>query len=371
MKRTASAVSPLTRRNTSKREKLVKSQIRSAAGLERPSNKRKKKQTVKKKEREQEKQESDGDANSEQAEGAPLLKKKKKSRAQFVVKLFELLQSGQHSDIISWHENSFVIWNRQQFANKVLPTLFNHSNFSSFERQMNFYHFSKMAADADLPSKKRMKKTEPTKFRHRLFVKDASLANIQLISRTTAPNETEQVRETLRVTNERVHTMRQKIQALQIEISTLRAHMATLPPIVSLTPIFSPVHAPSFVPATVQGPRTAETQCSTSAGEGQKKQQSSKGISKKTQLPTQLLLQSSVSQNSLVEHLDVFEFEPPSTKICEMHFEIEYQGEHALPEDQYHSAFEFQQFQQDTSTSTVLEGLAVPPRSHLHRLLEV
>ena len=199
----------------------------------------------------------------------------------------------------------------------------------------NFYHFSKMAADADLPSKKRMKKTEPTKFRHRLFVKDASLANIQLISRTTAPNETEQVRETLRVTNERVHKMRQKIQALQIEISTLRAHMATLPPIVSLTPIFAPVHAPSFVPATaVQG-------------------------------------QSSVNQNSLVAHLDVFDFEPPSAKICEMHFETEYQGEHALPEDQYHSASEFQQFQQDTSTSIVLEGLAVPPRSHFHRLLEV
>ena len=38
---------------------------------------------------------------------------------------------------------------------------------------MNFYNFNKMSVDAELPSKKRMKKTDPSKFKHRLFHKNA------------------------------------------------------------------------------------------------------------------------------------------------------------------------------------------------------
>ena len=141
----------------------------------------------------------------------PAPKRRRKSRAQFVVKLFDLLQSGQHAKIVSWYKDAFVIWNRQEFANKVLPTLFNHSNFSSFERQMNFYSFSKMAVDAELPSKRRMKKTDPSKFKHRLFTQHSTPEDVEKISRTTSPNQKVEVVETLRLTKARNAIMSSKI----------------------------------------------------------------------------------------------------------------------------------------------------------------
>ena len=141
----------------------------------------------------------------------PAPKRRRKSRAQFVVKLFDLLQSGQHAKIVSWYKDAFVIWNRQEFANKVLPTLFNHSNFSSFERQMNFYSFSKMAVDAELPSKRRMKKTDPSKFKHRLFTQHSTPEDVEKISRTTSPNQKVEVVETLRLTKARNAIMASKI----------------------------------------------------------------------------------------------------------------------------------------------------------------
>ena len=57
-------------------------------------------------------------------------KRSKKSRAQFVVKLFNLLQAAKHPSIISWYKNGFVIWKRKEFAEKLLPTMFNHNKFS-------------------------------------------------------------------------------------------------------------------------------------------------------------------------------------------------------------------------------------------------
>ena len=116
-------------------------------------------------------------------------KKRRKSRAVFVVKLFQFLTSGQQSDIVSWHKESFVVWNRLLFAERVLPLLFSHNKFASFERQTNFYRFAKMALDEDSPTKKRKRigKQNPIKYKHPLFFQGASLKQIQSIERSTSP----------------------------------------------------------------------------------------------------------------------------------------------------------------------------------------
>jgi len=123
-------------------------------------------------------------------------KKKRKSRAQFVVKLYQFLQSGKHATIVSWYKDAFVVWKKQEFTEQILPMLYSHKNFSSFERQLNFYSFNKMAVSATLPSKKRIKRTDPCKFKHRLFHQNASWEQINKICRTMSCHQTRQVKET-------------------------------------------------------------------------------------------------------------------------------------------------------------------------------
>ena len=123
-------------------------------------------------------------------------KKQRKRKAQFILKLYQFLQCGKHATTISWYKDAFVVWKKQEFTEYVLPMLYNHNNFPSFERQLNFYGFKKMAVSAELPSKKKMKRTDPVKFKHRLFHQNASWEQINKICRTMSCHQTRQVKET-------------------------------------------------------------------------------------------------------------------------------------------------------------------------------
>ena len=179
--------------------------------------------------------------------GTPNEKKKKKNRAQFVVKLFDMLNAKRHADIVSWHAGGFVIWDRARFASTVLPVLFNHQNFSSFERQMNFYSFSKMSVGDEFSSKKRMKKTEPTKWKHRLFFKGTSQRNIASIKRSTDPNKVQEIKKSLEIVESRNAQLLNKMKSLAQITQELEAELAALPPLPAesaLGPdIFDDIHA--------------------------------------------------------------------------------------------------------------------------------
>jgi hypothetical protein len=52
-----------------------------------------------------------------------------------------LVEDPATDEVISWNEEGtgFVVWQPAEFARDLLPTLFKHSNFSSFVRQLNTY----------------------------------------------------------------------------------------------------------------------------------------------------------------------------------------------------------------------------------------
>ncbi|KAL9255666.1 Heat stress transcription factor B-3-like protein [Drosera capensis] len=67
----------------------------------------------------------------------------------FLLKTFMLVDDPATDDVISWNVEgtTFVVWEPVEFARDLLPTLFKHSNFSSFVRQLNTYGFRKVATN--------------------------------------------------------------------------------------------------------------------------------------------------------------------------------------------------------------------------------
>ncbi|XP_022766003.1 heat stress transcription factor B-3 [Durio zibethinus] len=65
----------------------------------------------------------------------------------FLLKTYKLVEDPATDHIISWNADGtgFVVWQPAEFAQDLLPTLFKHSNFSSFVRQLNTYGFRKVA----------------------------------------------------------------------------------------------------------------------------------------------------------------------------------------------------------------------------------
>ncbi|XP_050226579.1 heat stress transcription factor B-3 [Mercurialis annua] len=65
----------------------------------------------------------------------------------FLLKTYMLVEDSGTDHVISWNGDGtgFVVWQPAEFARDLLPTLFKHSNFSSFVRQLNTYGFRKVA----------------------------------------------------------------------------------------------------------------------------------------------------------------------------------------------------------------------------------
>jgi len=70
------------------------------------------------------------------------LEKKKKS---FISKLYDILNNTTYKDIIYWNKEGkyIIIADVNKFRTIVLPLYYNHSNYSSFVRQLNTYGFHK------------------------------------------------------------------------------------------------------------------------------------------------------------------------------------------------------------------------------------
>lgn len=72
---------------------------------------------------------------------------RKTSPPPFLLKTYVLVEDEETNEVISWNADGtgFVVWQPAEFARDLLPTLFKHSNFSSFVRQLNTYGFHKVA----------------------------------------------------------------------------------------------------------------------------------------------------------------------------------------------------------------------------------
>lgn len=69
----------------------------------------------------------------------------------FPVKLHNLLESNEWSDIISWqpHGRCFVIRKPEEFIKNVMPRHFRQTKLTSFQRQLNLYCFLRITSGRD------------------------------------------------------------------------------------------------------------------------------------------------------------------------------------------------------------------------------
>ncbi|XP_062202702.1 heat stress transcription factor A-6a-like [Phragmites australis] len=71
--------------------------------------------------------------------------------APFVAKTYEMVADAATDAVVSWapggEGNSFVVWDTQALAARLLPRFFKHANFASFVRQLNIYGFRKVNPD--------------------------------------------------------------------------------------------------------------------------------------------------------------------------------------------------------------------------------
>lgn len=141
-------------------------------------------------------------------------KKKRGLLNKFLSKTFHMIDQSD-STVIAWSNSgsSFTILDVQRFEKETLPSYFNHSKFSSFIRQLNFYGFQKLRADPDL-----QKHTEHMRFSHEYF-RRGHPELLQKIQRATAqkPNGDVQV--------SHGDSLQQKVEMLQQKINYLEASM--------------------------------------------------------------------------------------------------------------------------------------------------
>ena len=168
---------------------------------------------------------------SKEQSNAKMKKKGRKRKALFVVKLFQFLMSDdQHVDVVSWYkDSSFVIWDRDLFEATVLPLLFSHNKYASFERQVNFYNFAKMSIHEEFPTTQRIGKKDPIKYKHRMFYKGASLEQVQSIKRSTSPHQIQELQATIESVNEQIALIIENKRIVREKIAKARQVLLTLP----------------------------------------------------------------------------------------------------------------------------------------------
>lgn len=72
--------------------------------------------------------------------------KKSKKKKNFAQKLFDILEVGCHSDIITWLPSgrAFIIIDKKRFAKEILPYYFKESQYTSFTRKLSRWKFSRV-----------------------------------------------------------------------------------------------------------------------------------------------------------------------------------------------------------------------------------
>mmetsp|Transcript_135345 Transcript_135345/g.201296 ORF Transcript_135345/g.201296 Transcript_135345/m.201296 type:complete len:238 (-) Transcript_135345:88-801(-) len=142
-------------------------------------------------------------------------KKKKSFLNKFLTKTYHMIDKCDPS-IASWScgGESFTVFDVDAFEKTVLPSYFNHSKFSSFIRQLNFYGFQKLRSDPDLQVH-----TTAVRFSHEYFRKGEPDMLHRITRATAGAKQVEGVQV------DQVESLQQQVATLQEQVKGLESQM--------------------------------------------------------------------------------------------------------------------------------------------------
>ena len=147
-------------------------------------------------------------------------KKKRAFLNKFLTKTYHMIDQCDPS-IASWSGggDSFTVIDVTAFEKNVLPSYFNHSKFSSFIRQLNFYGFQKLRSDPDLQVH-----TSAVRFAHEFFRKDQPELLHKITRATAGAHHNKASSEAGPHTN----NQGQDVEALRKQVASLQEHVTKL-----------------------------------------------------------------------------------------------------------------------------------------------
>jgi len=137
----------------------------------------------------------------------------------FITKTFQMINDSDR-DIVEWTEagDKFIVKDQERLSVECIPRYFNHNNFSSFTRQLNFYRFRKMFPSAFVKAGESSPNEKHLIFYHEKFNRDHPewLPDIKRSTKTTRSSaEQEQIIDDLQG---QVSSLEKRIRLLSSEL---------------------------------------------------------------------------------------------------------------------------------------------------------
>lgn len=93
----------------------------------------------------------------------------------FLFQLIMMLAENKQPDIVAWEQGQIVVHDPPKLAEEVLHKYFRHSNFSSFQRQLNYFGFRKLAGKTKMSPCSYVNDTTSSDLQSLFFVKRRKL----------------------------------------------------------------------------------------------------------------------------------------------------------------------------------------------------
>lgn len=152
----------------------------------------------------------------------PRRRREQSEASAFLSKTYAMID-GLPSHIGGWSEagDSMVILDSETFASEIIPQYFKHNNFRSFVRQLNFYGFRKLRAEAANASRWEFKHANFKRGHPELLVQIRRAEHYDYSAPDAAKRQTELESD--------VATLKQRVDAMQTTLDALVAKLAAPP----------------------------------------------------------------------------------------------------------------------------------------------
>lgn len=140
----------------------------------------------------------------------------------FLIKTYQMISTC-NPDLAEWSDNgeTFVVKNTTKFEKIEIPQYFDHNNFSSFSRQLNFYGFKKVPNKSIRIDQTDKSSARYVKFHNEKF-KRGRTDLLQQIQRSTKNGASAHNQE------QEIMTLKKKVSSLETQVSSMSFEMRTL-----------------------------------------------------------------------------------------------------------------------------------------------